>query len=270
MTTTHKKIAIFYTDHDDEWTDPYGNFVDMAQKLLNETKDHPSDIEYKMFHIYNNEFPTLEELSSVDEMGNNNYIGIFITGSRYDSFDQTTEWIVKFRTMLDHLLNDNDEKKQYPPIVGICFGHQVIAKTLGCKVDRNPLGFEGGVVPIELNEVGKNIFGTTQLHLSEVHNDIVFDLPKQDGYMNWGSSKKCNVQGLYKENRLLTFQGHPEFVNEIAAKGVEKTRSSLKNRNTKSVNSDAEFDEMIVNTKKYQNDGKLASGKIWQLFSQRL
>mgnify|MGYP003365386121 CR=1 FL=1 len=266
ITKMVRKIAIFYTDHDDEWTDPYGNFVDMATKLLNETKNHPMEVEYEMFHIYNNEFPTLLQLNETNDSGELVYMGIFITGSRYDSFDENTEWIVKFRGLLNEILKNDTN---YPPIVGICFGHQVIAKTLGSNVGRNPKGFEGGVVPIELNPVGEKLFGTNKLHLSEVHNDIVFDLPPGNEYINWGSSTKCAIQGMYKKNKLLTFQGHPEFVNEIAANGVEKTRKKLAE---KGIDADVqdELNQMVKNTNLYQNDGQLASNKIWQLFLQQL
>ena len=263
----NRKIAIFYTDHDDEWTGTHGNFVTMAKKLLDETKDHPADIEYDVFHVCNNEFPSPELLSSVDEYGARHYVGIFITGSRYDSFDNTTPWIIRFRALLNELLHDD----KYPPIVGICFGHQAIAKTLGCDVGRNPLGFEGGVARIDLNPVGAELFGTPVLHLTEVHNDVVFEPPVSGGYTNWGSSAKCAVQGLYKPQRLLTFQGHPEFPSAVAARGVEKTRKTeLEPGHTGAVTPAAELDAMIASTNEHPNDGAIASNKIWQLFSQRV
>lgn len=264
--SSHKKIAIFYTDHDNEWTSPHGNYVEMAKNLLNETKEHPADIEYQVFHVFKGEFPTLSELSAVDEDGERTYIGIFITGSRYDSFDESTEWIVKFRGLLNDLLNNEG----YPPLVGICFGHQVIAKTLGCKVGRNPKGFEGGVVAIELNEVGNELFGTNFLHLSELHYDAVFDVP--EGYSCWGSTEKCAVQGLYKKNKVLTFQGHPEFIKEVAAKSVEQSRKhhAANPDPERKTLSGEEFDQMLATTELLANDGRLASKKIWKLFGQRL
>lgn len=269
-----RKIAIFYTDHDDEWTGTHGNFVTMAKTLLDETKDHPADISYDVFHVCNGEFPSAELLRSVDESGARHYVGIFITGSRYDSFDTTTPWIVQFRELLAELLS-HDAEDTYPPIVGICFGHQAIAKTLGCDVGRNPLGFEGGVAKIALNPVGAQLFGTDVLHLSEVHNDVVFHPPTDGGYSNWGSSAKCEVQGLYKPRRLLTFQGHPEFPNAVAARGLEKTRKSQAHEDFVKDSSrirtpPEELDAMLVSTQEHPNDGKIASNKIWQLFAQRI
>jgi GMP synthase-like glutamine amidotransferase len=47
--------------------------------------------------------------------------------------------------------------------LGICFGHQIVARTLGMPVTRNPAGWEIAVCPVELTSVGKSIFGVEQL-----------------------------------------------------------------------------------------------------------
>lgn len=66
-------------------------------------------------------------------------------------------------------------------------------------MERHPLGYEGGVVPINLNEVGAKLFGQDQINLSMVHNYAVLELPKHDpSIVNWGSLKRCSIQGLYK------------------------------------------------------------------------
>lgn len=267
MTRNKKKIAIFHTDHADEWTHPYGTFDQMTSKLLDETMPNSlskKDITYKVFDIYNGDIPTREELNR-DE-----YMGIFITGSRYDSFSEDTDWIVRLRKLLvELLLNDERDDKSKdlsintPPIVGICFGHQVVAHALGGRVDRNPLGYEGGVVPIDLNETGIKLFGQDKINLSMVHNDAVLELPKHDpSIVNWGSTKRCSIQGFYKPGCLLTFQGHPEFVSEVAKRGWEK---SLSNPNSKF--SEGQVEEMERLTSSLENHGyTVAADAIWKLF----
>lgn len=42
-----------------------------------------------------------------------------------------------------------------------------------------------------------------------MHRDIVYDLP--DNTVNLGFSQRCQIQGIYRPNQLLTVQGHPEF-----------------------------------------------------------
>lgn len=46
------------------------------------------------------------------------------------------------------------------PIMGLCYGHQIIARALGGKVSRNPKGWEITVKKIDLNPAGSKLFGT--------------------------------------------------------------------------------------------------------------
>ena len=43
----------------------------------------------------------------------------------------------------------------------------------------------------------------------QMHRDIVYEYPP--GVDDLGSSEPCKVQAMYKENELITVQGHPEF-----------------------------------------------------------
>ncbi|CCF59638.1 hypothetical protein KAFR_0H02290 [Kazachstania africana CBS 2517] len=246
-----KKIAIFKTDDDEDWTKPYGNFADMAINVMNQCK--PFDVEYRVFDVVNNDFPKFTELLT------GGYVGIYVTGSKYDSFDESTEWIVKLRKHLRHMIVENRGK--FPPVVGVCFGHQIISYVLGAEVNRNPEGFEGGIVSIALNEYGTALFENKEsLNLSELHNDIVFDVPTD--VVNWGASAKCPVQGFYRPNELLTFQGHPEFVNEVARNGynlfyAKPDHNSITTEEYKSM-------ETSITTK--TNDGLIAAKAIWKLY----
>lgn len=259
MTVT-KKIAIFLTEHSAEWTHPYGTYDEMVCKLLDTTKPNrlpEGGIEYRVFDIYNGEIPNAQELQPEE------YMGIFITGSRYDSFAEDIDWINRLKKLLVELLDDT---KAYPPIVGVCFGHQVIACALGGKVNRNPVGFEGGVVPIDLNEHGMKLFGQRQLNLSMLHNDTVLEKPLDSSIVNWGSTPRCNFQGFYKPTRLLTFQGHPEFVSEVARRGWEKT---LQDPNAKF--SEGQVEEMVELTSTLENHGySVAVNAIWKLFTNKI
>ncbi|QLQ82374.1 hypothetical protein HG537_0H01360 [Torulaspora globosa] len=251
MMSISAKVAIFYTDHEAEWVKPWKNFAEMGKKVLEQARVLENcddlDIEYQVFDIYHGEFPTVSEITR-----ENGYLGIYITGSRYDSFDTDTEWIIKLRQLLKTLLSDD----KYPPTAGVCFGHQVIAAALGCKVDRNPNGFEGGVVPVTLNSEGQKLFPNCKtLNLPEMHKDAVLEVPP--GCVNWGSSSQCKLQGFYKPNRLITFQGHPEFTNMIVKWGLQRIPQDVK-------------PEMINSIDSYRNDGPSSATLIWKLFKQQI
>lgn len=254
------KIAILNADKPKDHLKQWGDFADMAIKLLEETRQPQDQVEYVTFQVYKDDFPDLEDLKS------SGYAGIYITGSVFDSFANDISWIVKMRQLLNTILTESG----YPPVAGICFGHQIIAASLGCKVDRNPAGFEGGVVSIQLSPeaIGMGLFqkadcsGSEVLRLSEVHNDIVFEVP--EGFINLGSSEKCQVQGFYKKGKVLSFQGHPEFVTEVALILAElsfKVNGAI---------SKAELERIKDQTSRQQNDGVFASQYIWKLFRGEL
>jgi GMP synthase-like glutamine amidotransferase len=49
------------------------------------------------------------------------------------------------------------------PIVGICFGHQIIARALDAPVERNSVGWEIAVDQINLTPEGQKLFGVDKL-----------------------------------------------------------------------------------------------------------
>lgn len=162
--------------------------------------------------------------------------GIILTGSRNDSF-ASNQWLSKLDEFIQSYIFPLDNF----PIVGICFGHQIVAKNLGSKVGRNAkdVGWELGTTTITLNkdingvenspfasalfcEATGKLMGT--MNLIESHQDIVFGLPpltvlekRKTSVRSIGSTNKCSIQGLVTDKgplKILTFQGHPEFTQE--------------------------------------------------------
>lgn len=57
-----------------------------------------------------------------------------------------------------------------------------------------------------------------------MHRDVVYDYPPEVEQL--GSSPRCDVQGMYVKNRLITVQGHPEFTEEIVTELLETRHTS--------------------------------------------
>ncbi|KAF1734637.1 putative glutamine amidotransferase-like protein [Beauveria bassiana] len=128
--------------------------------------------------------------------------GLMISGSKHTAFENKP-WIV---ALIDYL--SDFFKNSRKPVVGICFGHQIIARTLGGRVEVSPGGWENSVTRIDLNATGQQFFGVPSI----THRDAVTVLPP--GVDSIGGSARCGVHGMYRPGRILSFQGHPEFDEE--------------------------------------------------------
>jgi len=109
-------------------------------------------------------------------------------------------------------------------IVGVCFGHQIVARALGVEVGRSTNDWEVAVHDVQLTAKGKEIFGVEKLRLHQMHRDVVYAYP--EGVEKLGSSPVCEVQGMYSPTRFITVQGHPEFNEEIVREILE-TRHAM-------------------------------------------
>ena len=132
-----------------------------------------------------------------------------ITGSKYSVYDDLP-WINNLKIYLKEIIT---LKK---PILGICFGHQILADVLGGQVIKNPLGWELGSYNIELTHEGisSNLFKNidNQDVFYESHQDFVKKIPK--GSTELAKTDKSNQSFVYDEN-IYGVQFHPEFTWEV-------------------------------------------------------
>lgn len=92
-------------------------------------------------------------------------------------------------------------------LVGICFGHQLIAYALGGSVERAAVGWGTGVRDITLCDGSGD-----HLRLMYNHHDQVTVLPP--GARLLATSTFCPIEAFTVGNNIITFQGHPEYVPE--------------------------------------------------------
>ena len=96
------------------------------------------------------------------------------------------------------------------PMLGICFGHQLMAQAMGGAVEKSEKGRGIGVHEYPLTAAGKKFFsGAQKLDLIAAHQDQVTKPPP--GAELLASSDFCEYAGFMYGTAGLSLQGHPEF-----------------------------------------------------------
>ena len=125
-----------------------------------------------------------------------------ITGSRHSVYDDLP-WIAELAAFVQSALDAGK------PVVGICFGHQLMAHFFGGRVAKA----SGWAVGVHASEVLVNepwlSPPVSEFRLLSSHQDQVTDLPP--GARLIAANEFCPLAGFTSGDQVLTFQGHPEF-----------------------------------------------------------
>lgn len=173
------------------------NIGDYDKSILNFLKITNYDIKLQVFECHQNQLPTTREINKID--------GWIITGSKHSCYENIP-WIEDLIDLIRYL--DNQKKK----MVGLCFGHQIIAHALGARVVNNHLGWEVSVCSFKPNQLGQTFFDhRSEINLICMHKDIIVDLG-ESGLINLGGNRLCHIHSTIKNNHIFTLQGHPEYI----------------------------------------------------------
>jgi GMP synthase-like glutamine amidotransferase len=191
---------------------PLGVETDMHYVV--EDGDHPGHV------------PTIDEIPS-------DVRAIIISGSMYDAHGNDP-WILKLIDLLTQLWQTRPAMR----FSGVCFGHQILCRTLGATVEPTSSGrWELAHTPMKLTDIGKFLFRTHDdtIHLHQMHQDQVTTVPSHkttsllspdDEVRVWASTEHTAVQGIYLQDRLFTSQGHLGFDEKMVHRQIEMRQQS--------------------------------------------
>nr|WP_115717266.1 amidotransferase [Gallaecimonas mangrovi] len=201
------KIALLQTDvlHP-EFIEQYQSFGVMFQQMFAAAD---IEIQSEIFSVIDGVYPPNPD----------DFDAMLVTGSKADAFSNEP-WVL---TLGAYLRQRHDAGQK---LLGICFGHQLLAHALGGRTERAAAGWGVGVMayqwqtkPTWLNDEA----ATFKLICS--HRDQVTQLPP--GATLLAANDFCPNAAFYIADKVLAFQGHPEFSTDFGAELIHKRQLDI-------------------------------------------
>ena len=176
----------------DALRDDMGDYPDFFRELLANR-----GLSFRTYHVEAMQFPV-----SVHDCD-----GWLITGSRHGAYEDHP-FVKPLETFIRKAMSE------HVPLVGICFGHQIIAQAMGGKVERFEKGWAVGPQDYDFNG--------DKITLNAWHRDQVTEVP--EGAEVCASNEFCENAALVYGDQAFTIQAHPEFKDEFI-EGLLRTRA---------------------------------------------
>jgi len=223
------KIGILQTGHaPEEVRDELGDVNDFFIRLLDS-----QGFSFETFCVVDGDFPD----------GPDTCDGWLITGSKHGAYEDHP-WIPPLESLI------RDVYSAGVPLVGICFGHQIIAQAMGGKVEKFAGGWSIGRV--------EYAFEDETLAINAWHQDQVVQRPAAARVV--ASNHFCENAALIYGKKVFTVQPHPEF-DATFVEGLADHRGP-------GVVPDAQLAEVRENLPRPIDNGLVAK-QIAQFFKER-
>ena len=148
--------------------------------------------------------------------------GIVITGS-HANVTENKYWMEQFSQWIQAY------KSTQIPVLGICFGHQLLAHAFGGKVDFHPRGKEIGSAHIHINEEGREdplLSVLPPIFTGFVtHSQTLIELPEKS--VKLASNSFEHTHAFRNGKNIWGVQFHPEFNARITKYYIEQQKDDL-------------------------------------------
>ncbi len=154
-------------------------------------------------------------------------LGIVVTGSS-SSVTERSPWMLRTEAYL------REAVAQGIPVLGICFGHQILAQALGGNVAKNPRGREIGTVALELDPRAKDdpVFAglPERFVVNATHVDTVERLPEGAVVLS-RTALEPHAAFRIAGRPIWGVQFHPEIDAEVMRGYIHARRAILAGEN---------------------------------------
>jgi GMP synthase-like glutamine amidotransferase len=176
----------------------FGGYSDMFQTMIGPERD------YRVFDVQAGELPP-----SVDACE-----AYLVTGSAAGVYDDLP-WIAPLEAFLR-------EAKGKVKLVGVCFGHQIMAQAFGGRAEKSAKGWGLGLQTYQLSGTEPWMDGAPTIAVAVSHQDQVTAVPP--GARVLGGNAFCPNGLIDYGDGAISMQCHPEFSPDYAKALLELRR----------------------------------------------
>jgi GMP synthase (glutamine-hydrolysing) len=168
--------------------------------------------------VWQGGFVEVDARSAAELPASERVAGVIVTGSA-SSVTERAPWILRAEEYLARAVELSH------PVLGICFGHQLLGQALGGLVERNPNGREMGTIELEIVEDDPLLDRSITPALAHAtHVDSVTRLPESARIL--ATTALDPHAALRFGPRAWGVQFHPEFDGQVMSEYIQ-TRQDL-------------------------------------------